>query len=49
MDPVELEYHMDTLKEWDELDVVDCLRLTTEEIIEAFEERAIQFIKDNWE
>ena len=49
MEKHELDFHLDTLREWDEVDVVDSLRLTTEELIEAFEERAIKFIKENWE
>ncbi len=49
MERHELEYHLETMREWDELDVVDALRITTKELLEAFEEKAIKFIKDEWE
>ncbi len=49
MERHEIEFHLENMAEWDEVDIVDSLRLTSQELLEAFEERAIKFIKENWE
>ena len=49
MERPEIEFHLETLREWDELDLVDALRLTSEDIIVAFQEKAEDFIREEWE
>lgn len=49
MDPVELAYHIDTLKECDPNYVVDVLGVSSEELIAAFYEEAVNFIIEDQE
>ena len=44
---IDYEYHLETLRECDPNYVVDVLEITSEELIEAFYDKAIKFIKED--
>jgi hypothetical protein len=48
MSSFDYEYHMDTLREQDPDYIVDALALTTEELLHAFSQKAIDYIEEEY-
>jgi len=47
MEPMDLMYHLDNLRECDPNYVVDVLNITSEELVNDYLDRAIEFIKED--
>ncbi len=47
MEPSELQYHLENLKECDPNYVVDVLGITSEQLVTDYKEEAIAFIKED--
>ncbi len=48
MEHEEIMFHLESLREWDEIDLLDAMHLTSEDLVDCFQEEAIAFIKENW-